>query len=37
LLQVRITGKVLPTDIPDAVRLLTLDDINVPVSITAPE
>ena len=37
LLQVRITGKVLPTDIPDAVRLLTLDDINVPVNITAPE
>ena len=37
LLQVRITGKVLPTDIPDAVRLLTLSDINVPVNITAPE
>ena len=37
LLQVRITGKILPTDIPDAIRLLTLDDINVPVNITAPE
>jgi hypothetical protein len=37
LLQVRITGKILPTDIPDAVRRLTLDDINVPVNITAPE
>ena len=37
LLQVRIAGKVLPTDIPDTVRLLTLADIDVPVSITAPE
>ncbi len=37
LLQVRISGQVLPTDIPDAVRLLTLDEINVPVNITAPE
>ena len=37
LLQVLITGQVVPSDIPDAVRLLTLDDINVPVDITAPE
>jgi hypothetical protein len=37
LLQVRISGRVVPTDIPDAVRLLTLDDINVPVDITPPE
>jgi len=37
LLQARIIGKVVPTDIPDAVRLLTLDDINVPVDITPPE
>ena len=37
LLQVRISGKVLPTDIPEAVRLLTLDQIDVPVNITAPE
>lgn len=37
LLQARISGKVVPTDIPGAVRLLTLDDINVPVDITPPE
>lgn len=37
LLQARISGKVVPTDIPDAVRLLTLDDINVPVDIAPPE
>ena len=37
LLQVLITGQVVPSDIPDAVRILTLDDINVPVDITAPE
>ena len=36
LLQVLITGKVVPTDSQDTVRLLTLDDINLPVEITAP-
>jgi hypothetical protein len=34
--QVLITGKVVPTDIDEAVRRLTLDDINLPVNITAP-
>ncbi len=37
LLQVRITGMVVPTDVPDTVRQLTLDDINVPVEISPPE
>ncbi len=37
LLQVRITGMVVPTDLPDTVRLLTLDDINGPVEISPPE
>jgi hypothetical protein len=36
LLQVLISGKVVPTDGVDAVRLLTLDDINVPVEISPP-
>ena len=35
--QVLITGKVVSTDVPDAVRLLTLDDIDVPVDITVPD
>ena len=34
--QVLITGKVVPTDVDEAVRRLTLDDINLPVNITAP-
>ncbi len=34
--QVLITGKVVPTDVDEAVRRLTLDDINVPVNITSP-
>jgi hypothetical protein len=34
--QVLINGKVVPTDVDEAVRRLTLDDINVPVNITAP-
>lgn len=37
LRQVLITGQVVPSDIPDTVRLLTLDDINVPVHITPPK
>ncbi|MFQ6030008.1 MAG: LppX_LprAFG lipoprotein, partial [Dehalococcoidia bacterium] len=37
LLQVLITGQVVPTDLPDAVRALTLDDIDVPVDINRPE
>ena len=37
LVRVLITGKVVPTDIPDTVRRLTLDDINVPVDISPPE
>jgi hypothetical protein len=37
LLQVLITGPVVPTDLPDAVRALTLDQINVPVEINLPE
>ena len=36
LLQVVITGKVISTDIADAVRVLSLDDIDVPVEITPP-
>jgi len=36
LLQVLISGKVVPTDRVDTVRLLTLDDINVPVEISPP-
>ena len=37
LVQALITGKVVPTDIPDARRLLTLDEFDVPVDITPPE
>ncbi len=37
LVQALIVGKVVPTDIPDARRLLTLDELDVPVDITAPE
>ena len=37
LLQALISGKVVPTDIPDALRLLTLDDFDVPVDIKRPE
>ena len=37
LVRVLITGKVVPTDLPDTVRRLTLDDINVPVDISPPE
>jgi hypothetical protein len=36
LLQALITGKVLPRDLTDSVRQLTLDDIDVPVNITLP-
>ncbi len=37
LLQVLISGMVIPTDDPDTVRRLTLDDINVPVEISPPK
>jgi len=37
LVQALIVGKVVPTDVPDARRLLTLDEFDVPVDITAPE
>ena len=37
LLQVLITGKVVPTDRADTLRRLTLDDIDVPVDITPPK
>lgn len=37
LVQVLITGQVMPTDQETAVRLLTLDDFDVPVNITAPK
>ena len=37
LLQVLITGQVVPTDNPDTVRALTLDDIDLPVEINRPE
>ena len=36
LLRVVITGQVISTDIVDAVRVLSLDDIDVPVEITPP-
>ena len=36
LLQVLITGMVIPSDDADTVRMLTLDDINVPVEISPP-
>ena len=36
LLQIVITGQVIYTDIVDAVRILSLDDIDVPVEITPP-
>ena len=37
LRQASITGQVLATDVVDAVRVLTLSDINGPIAITAPE
>ena len=37
LVQAVILGKVLPTDIPNARRLLIMDEFDVPVDITAPE
>lgn len=37
LLQALITGQVLPGDLADSVRRLTLDDIDVPVDITPPQ
>ena len=37
LRRVLISGQVVPSDIPGAVRLLTLEDINLPVDITVPE
>ena len=37
VLQVLIDGKVVPTDIPDTRRLLTLHDFDVAVDITPPE
>ena len=37
LVQALIVGKVVPTDVPDVRRLLTLDEFDVPVDITAPE
>jgi hypothetical protein len=36
LLEALISGQVLATDVPESVRRLTLDDINVPVSVAAP-
>ncbi len=36
LLRVVITGQVISTDISDAVRVLSLDDIDVPVEIIPP-
>ena len=36
LLQILISGKVVPTDGEDTVRLLSLDDVNVPVEISPP-
>ena len=36
LLQVLITGRVIPSDEAGTVRVLTLDDINVPVEISPP-
>ena len=35
--QVLITGRVLATDVPDAERLLTLADFDLPVTIDLPE
>ena len=37
LRQVLISGMVIDTDEPGTVRLLTLDDFNLPVEISAPE
>lgn len=37
LRRVLITGPVLTSDIPETVRLLSIDDINVPVDIAPPE
>lgn len=37
LQQVLISGRVIATDEPDTVRKLTLDDINLPVEISAPK
>ena len=36
LRQIRISGMVVPTDIPNAKRLLTLEDLDVPVEILPP-
>ena len=36
LLEALISGRILATDVPEAVRRLTLDDINEPVSVAAP-
>ena len=37
LSRVLITGPVLNGDVPETVRVLTIDDVNVPVDITPPE
>lgn len=37
LRRVLITGPVVPGDVPDTVRLLSIGDVNVPVDITPPE
>lgn len=36
LLEALISGQILASDAPDAVRRLTLDEVNAPVSVTAP-
>ena len=37
LRKVLISGRVVDTDVPESVRVLTLDDIDLPVQITAPK
>ena len=37
LRRVLITGPVVPGDVPETVRLLSIDDVNVPVDIVPPE
>jgi hypothetical protein len=37
LRQVWLTGQVVDTDVPDAVRVLTLDEVDIPVDISPPE
>ena len=37
LVQAVIVGQVVPTDVPDTRRMLTLDAFDIPVDITAPE